>query len=180
MSGDAPTQTQTQATDTKPEETHTHTQTITTKPEESHSQSQSQPQPHTADYAPYPKLDPTDVAPPLNTESRAPISEDAATTMPKDSNPYVTPAPVPASSTKSNSFTLSLFSFFLILLFTTASNLWVFFLRSYFRFRERRSREMGEESRRGHQEGRGSRRQHVAALYVFISFPLIIYLCMFN
>ncbi|KAG5065781.1 hypothetical protein JHK86_009512 [Glycine max] len=100
MSGDAPTQTQTQATDTKPEETHTHTQTITTKPEESHSQSQSQPQPHTADYAPYPKLDPTDVAPPLNTESRAPISEDAATTMPKDSNPYVTPAPVPASSTK--------------------------------------------------------------------------------
>lgn len=54
------------------------------------------------------------------------------------------------------------------------------FARSYFRFGERRSREMGEESRRGHQEGRGSRRQHVAALYVFISFPLIIYLCMFS
>lgn len=152
------------------------TQATNTKPEESQSQSQSQPQRHSGDYAPYPKLDPTDVAPPLNTESRAPISEDAATTMPKDSNPYVTPAPVPASSTKSNSFTLSLFSFFLILLFTTASNLWVFFLRSYFRFRERRSREMGEESRRGHQEGRGSRRQHVAALYVFISSDFFFFL----
>ncbi|KAL2637933.1 hypothetical protein AAZV13_06G086800 [Glycine max] len=79
------------------------TQATNTKPEESQSQSQSQPQRHSGDYAPYPKLDPTDVAPPqqpLNTESRAPISEDAATTMPKDSNPYVTPAPVTASSTK--------------------------------------------------------------------------------
>nr|ACU23491.1 unknown [Glycine max] len=79
------------------------TQATNTKPEESQSQSQSQPQRHSGDYAPYPKLDPTDVAPPqqpLNTESRAPISEDAATTMPKDSNPYVTPAPATASSTK--------------------------------------------------------------------------------
>ncbi|CAJ1974012.1 unnamed protein product [Sphenostylis stenocarpa] len=104
MSADAPTptptQTQTQATATKPEETHILTQATNTKPEE--------PQPHTADYAPYPKLDPDDVVPPplqqheapLNTESRAPISGDAATTMPMDSNPYVTAAPVPASSTK--------------------------------------------------------------------------------
>jgi len=104
MSAEAPTQTQTQASATKPHETQT--QTVDTK----HEESQSAPQPHTADYAPYPKLDPDDVVPPplqqqevpLNTESRAPISGDAATTMPKDSNPYVTPAPVAASSTKSN------------------------------------------------------------------------------
>lgn len=70
---------------------------------------------HTSDYAPYPKLDPKDVSPPQENwtsvavsqqpvnataapEVRAPISEDAATTMPKESNPYVTPAPAPAPS----------------------------------------------------------------------------------
>ncbi|KAI9097909.1 hypothetical protein K1719_025680 [Acacia pycnantha] len=70
---------------------------------------------HTSDYAPYPKLDPKDVAPPQENwtsvsvsqqpinatstpEVRAPISEDAATTLPKESNPYVTPAPAPAPS----------------------------------------------------------------------------------
>ncbi|XP_047148588.1 GEM-like protein 1 isoform X1 [Vigna umbellata] len=102
MSADAPTQTQASAT--KPPETQTQTQTVETK----HEESQSASPPHTADYAPYPKLDPDDVVPPplqqqeapLNTESRAPISGDAATTMPKDSNPYVTPAPVAASSSK--------------------------------------------------------------------------------
>ncbi|XP_047148587.1 GEM-like protein 1 [Vigna umbellata] len=104
MSADAPTQTQASAT--KPPETQTQTQTVETK----HEESQSASPPHTADYAPYPKLDPDDVVPPplqqqeapLNTESRAPISGDAATTMPKDSNPYVTPAPVAASSSKRN------------------------------------------------------------------------------
>ncbi|TKY74452.1 GEM protein 1 [Spatholobus suberectus] len=102
MSGDAQTQIQTQAPDTKADETHT--QTTNTKQEESQAQAQA----HSPDYAPYPKLDPNDVAPPpqqqqpvnANLESRAPISGDAATTMPKDSNPYVTPAPVPASSSK--------------------------------------------------------------------------------
>ncbi|PON63435.1 GRAM domain containing protein [Parasponia andersonii] len=85
--------------------------------------------PHSTDYAPYPKLQPDDVvpppqpeswtsvsiapqshpkppsAPPLNTaphvEERAPISADAATSMPQDSNPYVAPpAPPPPSFTK--------------------------------------------------------------------------------
>lgn len=69
--------------------------------------------PHSGDYAPYPKLDPNDVAPPppienwshvpmgsepqtVNSEARAPISGDAATTMPQDSNPYISPAPAAA------------------------------------------------------------------------------------
>ena len=93
----------------------------TPKPSESTpAPSESHPQPkdsHSSDYAPYPKLDPDDVAPPpppLNlaqqhinsppaTEERAPISGDAATTMPKESNPYVSPAPAsaPGSSAKS-------------------------------------------------------------------------------
>ncbi|XP_027356560.1 GEM-like protein 1 isoform X2 [Abrus precatorius] len=89
MSGD-----QTQPTNAKPDEIHAPTQTPNTKPEDSQSQSQS----HTPDYAPYPKLDPDDVVPPPQQplESRAPISTDAATTMPHESNPYVSPAPVPA------------------------------------------------------------------------------------
>lgn len=106
MSGDA--QTQTQATDTKPDQTQTHTHTHTP-----HTQTQtteeSQSQPHSTDYAPYPKLDPNDVVPPtppqqpqppLSTgpESRAPISGDAATTMPTDTNPYVTPAPAASTN----------------------------------------------------------------------------------
>lgn len=61
----------------------------------------------TADYAPYPKLDPADVAPPppppLATESaaRSTASGDfQATTMPAESNPYVTPAPAAPASSK--------------------------------------------------------------------------------
>lgn len=69
---------------------------------------------HSGDYAPYPKLDADDVAPPpienwshvpmgsqpqtVNSEARAPISDDAATTMPQESNPYISPAPAPAPS----------------------------------------------------------------------------------
>lgn len=91
---------------------------------------------HSQDYAPYPKLDPNDVAPPPHSETwtsvaiasepppksespsvppeppvanpevhaevRAPIAGDAATTMPLESNPYVSnPAQPPASSVKS-------------------------------------------------------------------------------
>ncbi|KAK7311692.1 hypothetical protein RJT34_09985 [Clitoria ternatea] len=99
MSGDethAQTQTQTQTqpiNNTKPVET----QTINTKPEPEQSPSQSQPQPHSTDYAPYPKLDPKDVVPPQSQESR-----DAATTMPHDSNPYVSPAPVAAPTSAKN------------------------------------------------------------------------------
>ncbi|CAL5384014.1 unnamed protein product [Camellia sinensis] len=80
---------------------------------------------HTTDYAPYPKLDPTDIAPPAvdvwtsvpvsappaaerpptnprvsSPEGPAPIAGQSATTMPPESNPYVAPAPVPASSIK--------------------------------------------------------------------------------
>jgi len=61
---------------------------------------------HTPDYAPYPKLDPNDVAPPpVATESRA---TDAATTMPAESNPYVSPAPVPAPTSAKSNLSLSL------------------------------------------------------------------------
>ncbi|XP_049345088.1 GEM-like protein 1 [Solanum verrucosum] len=66
---------------------------------------------HSSDYAPYPKLDPNDVAPvsetwtPVNVGSNppsAPIYGSAATTMPTESNPYVTPEPAqpPASLVK--------------------------------------------------------------------------------
>ncbi|KAK2992093.1 hypothetical protein RJ640_023476 [Escallonia rubra] len=90
------------------------------------------PEPHSADYAPYPQLDPNDVAPPpppvaaenwtsvpvgsqpppppeqpdvasrssAVPEGPAPIAGNSATTMPAESNPYVSPAPVPTSSTK--------------------------------------------------------------------------------
>ncbi|XP_010061502.2 GEM-like protein 1 [Eucalyptus grandis] len=51
--------------------------------------------PHSADYAPYPTLDPNDVAPAPEVP-RAPISGVAATSMPSESNPYVAPAPAPA------------------------------------------------------------------------------------
>ncbi|CAM8923710.1 unnamed protein product [Rhodiola kirilowii] len=47
---------------------------------------------HSADYAPYPRLDPTDVAPPP-----LPV---AATTMPAESNPYVSSSPAPPSAVK--------------------------------------------------------------------------------
>ncbi|KDP41451.1 hypothetical protein JCGZ_15858 [Jatropha curcas] len=75
----------------------------------------NQKNPHPSDYAPYPKLDPNDVAPPAENwanvsratdhppqpaEGPAPISGAAATTMPAESNPYVSPAPVASSSSK--------------------------------------------------------------------------------
>ncbi|CAN1340809.1 GEM-like protein 1 [Linum perenne] len=69
--------------------------------------------PNTSDYAPYPKLDPKDVSPPsenwanvsmagsISTPSQShpaapgptPIPGDHATTMPAESNPYISPAP---------------------------------------------------------------------------------------
>ncbi|KAJ6335461.1 hypothetical protein OIU78_012152 [Salix suchowensis] len=69
---------------------------------------------HNSDYAPYPKLDPKDVAPPpenwanlsmgSTTQSQPPgqssVTGTAATTMPAESNPYVSPAPVASSSSK--------------------------------------------------------------------------------
>lgn len=94
--------------------------------------------PHSADYAPYPKLDPKDVAAPADTwtsvpvgsdtppppqkeptsftaaprspeapapspAASAPISGTAATSMPSESNPYISPAPAggPGTSVKS-------------------------------------------------------------------------------
>ena len=71
-----------------------------------------QPNPHTSDYAPYPKIDPSDVSPPsenwanVTSASPAPVETAAATTMPAESNPYVSPAPVGPSSSKSNFFYL--------------------------------------------------------------------------
>ncbi|XP_010538166.1 PREDICTED: GEM-like protein 1 [Tarenaya hassleriana] len=55
------------------------------------------PAPHSSDYAPYPTLDPNDVTPPPRdwSSGTAPISGYAATTMPPESNPYVSPSPVP-------------------------------------------------------------------------------------
>ncbi|KAF9687363.1 hypothetical protein SADUNF_Sadunf02G0085800 [Salix dunnii] len=69
---------------------------------------------HNSDYAPYPKLDPKDVAPPPDnwanlsmgstTQSQPPgqssMAGTAATTMPAESNPYVSPGPVASSSSK--------------------------------------------------------------------------------
>ncbi|KAL8488557.1 hypothetical protein ACS0TY_024732 [Phlomoides rotata] len=56
-----------------------------------------------ADYAPYPKLEPDDVAPVVDTWSSNPaVGGPATTTMPTDSNPYVSAHPVPTSSTKNN------------------------------------------------------------------------------
>lgn len=54
---------------------------------------------HSSDYAPYPKLDPNDVAPPSD-PPRAAAAAASATTMPPESNPYVSPSPAPKSSTK--------------------------------------------------------------------------------
>lgn len=89
-SGDQPPQVQPHV---QPTNTNTNTNP---KPQDSDSHS------HTPDYAPYPKLDPNDVAPPpppVATESRA---TDAATTMPAESNPYVSPAPVPEPTSAKN------------------------------------------------------------------------------
>ncbi|KAL9450040.1 hypothetical protein AB3S75_011890 [Citrus x aurantiifolia] len=68
---------------------------------------QQQQEPHSSDYAPYPKIDPNDVAPPPQNWSNvstatgpAPINESAATTMPAESNPYVSPSPIEPSSSK--------------------------------------------------------------------------------
>lgn len=78
--------------------------------------SEPQPPEHSTDYVPYPQIDPNDIAPPPPnctsvpaTSQQSPIDlprssaapEVSATTMPPESNPYVSPAPVPASSMKS-------------------------------------------------------------------------------
>jgi hypothetical protein len=98
MSGveDQPPQTQTQVTNTKPEEDSVS---------------------HTTDYAPYPKLDPNDVVPPppqpqpaASTDAAAAAT--AATTMPAESNPYVSPAPVSAPTSAKSLFSLFLSSLF--------------------------------------------------------------------
>lgn len=111
----------------------------TEKPEDSHS----------TEYAPYPKIDPTDVAPPpatpagenwtsvpVGSQPEAPpppavgqpmytaaarssndppqgsnaVPGGGATTMPSESNPYVSPGPVPASTTKSECLVIYIFA----------------------------------------------------------------------
>ncbi|GAV66804.1 GRAM domain-containing protein [Cephalotus follicularis] len=84
----------------------------------SSSDTDQQQNPHSTDYAPYPKLDPNDVTPPpenwtsvsmgpqtqpnqpADHRGPAPIPAATATTMPTESNPYISPAPLPPSSTK--------------------------------------------------------------------------------
>ncbi|KAK4489965.1 hypothetical protein RD792_000619 [Penstemon davidsonii] len=71
-------------------------------------QPQPQPQPNEPkpnDYAPYPKLGPDDVAPVADTwtsnptsSGSVPISGGGATTMPPESNPYVSSAPAPKNN----------------------------------------------------------------------------------
>ncbi|XP_057490278.1 GEM-like protein 1 [Actinidia eriantha] len=103
------------------------TQSINPPPESEHHHHHSS---QSTDYAPYPKLDPNDVAPPAENwttvpvaepppdppqltvehpprnptasspEGPAPIARESATTMPPESNPYVAPSPVPSSSVK--------------------------------------------------------------------------------
>ncbi|XVF64863.1 hypothetical protein PTKIN_Ptkin09bG0200600 [Pterospermum kingtungense] len=73
----------------------------------------TQPPTLSSDYAPYPKLDPKAVTPPpenwtsvsMGSQSQinpgpAPVSTSTATTIPAESNPYVSPAPVQPSSSK--------------------------------------------------------------------------------
>ncbi|KAA8528336.1 hypothetical protein F0562_035691 [Nyssa sinensis] len=91
------------------------------QPNDHHSHHQSS---HSSDYAPYPKLDQDDVAPPaenwtsvpvnshpppehppinprvLPPDAPAPVTGNPAATMPPESNPYVSPSPVPASFAK--------------------------------------------------------------------------------
>ncbi|XP_019153390.1 PREDICTED: GEM-like protein 1 [Ipomoea nil] len=94
-------------------------------PAADHSQTQPpkpEPQSQSSDYAPYPKLDPNDTVPvslasdPPLQQSRsppaaggpAPVAGYAATTMPPESNPYVSPAPAsgPGSSVKNTMDTM--------------------------------------------------------------------------
>ncbi|KAL8162379.1 hypothetical protein V2J09_013868 [Rumex salicifolius] len=57
--------------------------------------------PHSFEYAPYPKLDPEDVQPPADPLiAHPPPLPGAATSMPAESNPYITTTPAPASSSK--------------------------------------------------------------------------------
>ncbi|KNA20931.1 hypothetical protein SOVF_047960 [Spinacia oleracea] len=56
--------------------------------------SKPSPELHSAEYAPYPKLDPNDVVPPPD-PLLAPPPPPSATNMPSESNPYVSAAPAP-------------------------------------------------------------------------------------
>ncbi|KAA8538149.1 hypothetical protein F0562_027757 [Nyssa sinensis] len=103
-----------------------HDQAQLNKPESDHHPHH---QPSNSGYAPYPKLDPNDVTPPTENwtsvpvdshppppqpqpehppinpmasvpDAPAPITGNTASTMPPESNPYVSPSPAPASSVK--------------------------------------------------------------------------------
>ncbi|KAL9234691.1 hypothetical protein vseg_009530 [Gypsophila vaccaria] len=71
------------------------TSTVTNQPKPDNP---TTPEPHSAEYAPYPTLDPNDVAPPP--DPLLSRTSYAATTLPPESNPYVSASPVPTSSTK--------------------------------------------------------------------------------
>ena len=138
---------------------HSTTKPIVESDPKLHNDKNSANSPHSTDYAPYPKLDPNDVDPPpppqddtwssvpmqsqsqpksqpsiptenpVHSEARAPIADDAATTMPTESNPYISPAPAPApSSVKSEwfeFFVVVVVVFFIFYLgFVCLENLW--------------------------------------------------------
>lgn len=104
--------------------------------------------PHSSDYAPYPKLDPNDVAPPP-----PPISDDASTTMLPEFNPYISPSPARKSQLLCiiRSRILSNFSVWLI------DRFWIW--GWYDGLCEGHAWEMGENGSRHRQEGSGSLRE---------------------
>ncbi|KAH9626488.1 hypothetical protein KSS87_020190 [Heliosperma pusillum] len=58
----------------------------------------TKPEPHSVDYAPYPTLDPNDVAPPP--DPLLSQTTTGTTTLPTESNPYVSASPPPTSSSQ--------------------------------------------------------------------------------
>lgn len=65
---------------------------------------------HSMEYAPYPKIDPADIDPPPPPLAMRSDTGHVATSMPAESNPYVTPSSVPSSS-KSEFHLLFIFLF---------------------------------------------------------------------
>lgn len=141
------------------------------------------------DYSPYPKLDPSDVAPPPaedwttvpmganppppapepKNDARAPIYEGNATTLPTEANPYVSAAPAPGGpSTKSESFQCPrceyLLSVWKLNENSYSIDVRVWSVIRYDGVHEGDAWEMGKEGSGGNQEGRGSCWEYVATL----------------
>ncbi|XP_021740311.1 GEM-like protein 1 [Chenopodium quinoa] len=85
--------------ESKPPKPDNLTPTSTPNPNPDPTPKSSSDETHSSEYAPYPKLDPNDVVPPPD-PLLSPPAPSSATTMPNESNPYVSAAPVPTSSSK--------------------------------------------------------------------------------